>query len=59
MVLGGLVHIAKIQEKDPKNIVSEEYHQHNLILISSIYPIRGGAIIGIYRPFMECPLQDR
>jgi hypothetical protein len=24
-----------------------------------IYPIRGGAIIGVYRPFIECPLQER
>jgi hypothetical protein len=72
--LGGLVHIALAQHKIFREIQYQNKHYpHNLILISSIYlSYQGGGdyrgiydtgfkrgFYGVYRPFIECPLQER
>jgi hypothetical protein len=82
---GGLVHIVQVYYIFLFSKIDEQHHRHNLILISSIYPIQGGGdyrgiydkslkrgdyrgiydislkrgFYGVYRPFIECPLQDR
>jgi H+/Cl- antiporter ClcA len=73
--LGGLVRIAQSKYQKQKNTFTSKYtssassQSYSLSILS---PIRGGAIIGVfmiqalkgalcgvYRPFIECPLQDR
>jgi hypothetical protein len=47
-VLGGLVHIADKKNRKHKVPVKTNPHQHHLNLSYLIYPIRGGAIIGVF-----------